>query len=976
MADAMPSSRVAKVAIGLDIRGLRQQKEALKREIADIGKVKIDGSAAKALSAIMGKDAINRVGELRKGIASIGEEMRKAGQKSAAAFDINRIRLMTREMTRLNSELRQYEAALSGVAGLPQPRRGSAPSGGSGGSGGTQTTPSVTPPSGGQSGPAGRRNPIGSAFSSLRGAMATVGMGIGVGWAVGRQQELAKGGMGIRELVGGTVGGQSQYGFTKGERQERGMSIARGSGRRMSDADITGLTNQSEMLQRAHGISGEDYGRSFGAARRAGIGDEGGFIRRTVGDAGRMGMEGAKTQEYLSEMTGYLESVSKGVNVNEDSLRGFAHSLGQLDFFKADPARIFEAIKGLENTFKNPASPYQQFGTYQAIQGATKDATGRTMSAAGVEERRDIGLFGGNDKKTAKRYEKLFGKGNTMSDVYSTGGDDIMRRFLKEQYDASIQQGGGDAAASQYMFKQATGIKGEAGSELFRSTGEGKLDKKALDKARRGMQTPEQKAAANMEKQEGAILKFAARVDDFKNAVSEFINNGVMKFVSWVDKLAEVHKVFSSDIVKFGIAIAAIAGAKALGGVATGSGAGALAGGGMLGKGLLLVEAAAVGAIIGTAMRDKLDEWTKGEWSNTVDRFWNAVAKLWGGGVDTKGMDTDESRKKLIGQYGEDAVRKADKGISDSTIKAGFAYGGDKLNSKIGDELNYIQTRNADLAAAGVSEADRTKAIEKEVAERRERDAAKEAKRAKAVAQMKLLEAGKTRPQDLPDAAKNLVARGMLGDKQHEALMDEFSFLKPELQAAAAAELGDDTKAPTQAKSRGGFIGAFADGGQVPNEKMQKLAEGMKKQFGGGEPIDIAGKLKALWGSTSLGEDINTSIAAARKKKGIESHMAGGAIGTDTMMAAVTPGEFVVNARDSSKNMPALAYANAGGSIKPDFSSMPSSVDINSGTIEDALSGNTSAIQTLTKALMGSASGSPGMKQIPRGPSNVRYGRS
>lgn len=113
----------------------------------------------------------------------------------------------------------------------------------------------------------------------------------------------------------------------------------------------------------------------------------------------------------------------------------------------------------------------------------------------------------------------------------------------------------------------------------------------------------------------------------------------------------------------------------------------------------------------------------------------------------------------------------------------------------------------------------------------------------------------------------------------------------------------------------------------------------------------------------------------------------GKAIGTDTVNAKLTPGEFVVNARSTSQNTMALVHANAGGKIRAmsdggvyggEAGAMPDMPGFDTGGLAEALGSNTGATSVLTKVLLalaqGGMVGSTSLKQPPRG-SHMRFGR-
>jgi len=219
--------------------------------------------------------------------------------------------------------------------------------------------------------------------------LAAIGVTAGVGALYQRGQGLAKQQILTQQLAGAGLGGErSKLGFTRMERLQRSEGISQALGRRTTEEELTGMVNQGEQFTRAFGVDAGQQGQVMKAARKAGVDDQQKFLATSIGDAVTMGLEGSALTEYLGSMTGYLDTMSKGMDINEGSLRGFAGTLGSLPFFSKNPERIFDAINRLDETFKG-GDRFQQSQAVQAI----RDVGGQGLSASAVEARRGMGTL-------------------------------------------------------------------------------------------------------------------------------------------------------------------------------------------------------------------------------------------------------------------------------------------------------------------------------------------------------------------------------------------------------------------------------------------------------------------------------------------------------------------------------------------------------------------------------------------------------
>lgn len=404
----------------------------------------------------------------------------------------------------------------------------------------------------------GPANSVASMLSSPLGVMGAVGLGAvaaGIGAAFSRQLEQSKAGLALRSLSGNAIVkgyGSQNYGLK--DRYDRGLQIAGAAGKDLTDASLTKFVDSSEKMERAFGISGGQYASTMGTARKAGISDQDKFISGVIGDAVAVKLSGSAVGEYLAQMTGYMESMSKGVDIDDRSLRGMASALGNMEFFKKDPSRIFDALRGIEGAFKDN-DPYMQYLSYRSIQGASKEE----MSPAGVELRRDMGLFGNkaSNEEMAEMRRLMPG----LADVYDISGKDAIEGRAKIAFNDYLGRGERTKEGDQI------GAKGFAGAmnlnvnqarpimmDMLKWIEDGKkiedwkMSKGDEKKYEDAMKTPEDRAADVLSSEQAREIKYEQQLGIFADSISKFTMDGVDKFVNVVKTIEETFKV--SDKVK------------------------------------------------------------------------------------------------------------------------------------------------------------------------------------------------------------------------------------------------------------------------------------------------------------------------------------------------------------------------------------------------------------------------------------------
>jgi len=898
-------ARQAKIKLGLDIKPLKEATAEAKKALEDIGNVKLDKSIKKAFNKQALKDMTHQATLYRSIISDATKELTSMGKSSEKAWDHKRAQKLVETIRQTKNELRdlsRMQRSMSPVGGIM---------GGIGGLGGGMGRVSGMNP-----------RAIGGRF------LGGLGLSLGVGMAIHRSLGQATQSMALRELTGGTtVGTGSQFGFTRSERRARGLEVARGMGRNVTGAELTGQVNLGEALQRSFGISGGSFGAAIGAARKAGVKNQGEFVADAVGDAVADGITGSAVGEYLSSMTSYLATMSKGVDIDDKSLRGFAGALGDMDFFKRSPERIFDTIQNLGKTFSGGGNQFQQFLSYRAFQGAS--GVGGADSASAFRVRQNLGLFGGN-KGLAEKFNKLGMK--DVAKTISTGGATIINEMLKTAFKDAVAGGNGKSATSLAIFQETTGLHGQSGPEIFaklmgqkQRTGRVRgLASGDIKKFKDAMLSPQQRAEKNMKSFDGSVLKFGQRVDDIQNLISDNLTSAVTKFVGAVDKFADMAGIHD-DLTKL---IAVLAGGKAVGllskgfrgGGGLGGPGGAILGGGgvknTLGTLIGVAGAFELGREFGKGARDILNKWTDNEFENSLDKFWSKIT----GGFD---FSNEEKFRNFTTDKGPSLIREARK-------QGMIGEKGVLSQNKMRDIFNFSRGQDEDISNAALLKMYQT-----------------EEKR-------KL-----TGIQDKKNRAmiENMV--GIVsdtGDDDVSNAVDEFSEgHTPTFQTGGSvmSRRNRDKRSDAAAKF-------FRNKGRG-NSKLSKIWDAIKKSFGG-EDLLRTGPQRA-----------------ARKMRG---HQAGGAI--DSVNIKASDGEFIVNREDTSRNLGALIHANNGGLIQPIgasamSSSMPTDMpsggplpDVQSNT--DAMDANTQAIIQLAQALSGMGRNEP-QRGFPRGPSS-RLGKA
>jgi hypothetical protein len=495
----------AKISLGLDITPFRKELDKVRSDIKNLGKADLGKDLNRSFKDNYLTTLKEQVKTYEEMIKSSEAGLNRLAAASERGFDDKNVKQYVETVAKLKDLLRETAKEAAQLE-IGKPGSGSFP--------GMRAQASE---GGGISIPPMMKRLLGPAlgiFAAQR--MARAGYN--------RVLENADPVLQLQALTGGQdIGADSSLGFSHLERRRRAVGISRQAGRDMTGDELGRASNLSEILERGFGVEQGAFTQAFGAARRAGIQDPSQFIEQAAGGATMAGMTGSAIEEYLSQMTGYLESVSKGVNIDDASLQGFAQSLGKLEFFQQDPARIFEALRGMEGAFKDQ-DPYQNFLSIRALSAAS----GGNLSMAGIEARRDLGLFGGSvDEKTRRQFTEG-GMGGAL-DIFNVSGENMLNERARMSF--RDIQGMPDQQARLYHFAESMGLNVNQAAPLLgdileqvkqgKQIGEIEVSKFRIEGLKEAMKSNEERARENMETFHGSVIRFDRAVDDFKDAAAE-----------------------------------------------------------------------------------------------------------------------------------------------------------------------------------------------------------------------------------------------------------------------------------------------------------------------------------------------------------------------------------------------------------------------------------------------------------------------
>jgi len=630
-------AKIAKVSLSADVKEFQQKIGETKKLLLDMSKLKINPTISDDFEKKFKEDLTKSAEQLEDKIKDIEKAYNKMASKGVDAYSDERAKKLVQEHSEYNKKLEETKKLLDDINKKQDPKTAS-------------------------SAPQKRGGGLISSMTGKAGQAASMlGLSLGFGGLISRGGSLARSEMGVQELTGGTTIGdkRSELGFSRSERVDRARGLAESAGRKMSSEELTSQVDFGEKLQRAFGISSGQQAGAMGAARRAGVEDQQKFLGNAVSDALVAGLEGSSISEYLGSMTSYMEGMSKGVDINDGSLRGFSGALANMDFFKKNPERIFDAINNIDAVFKGG----DRFQQAQAALAITQ-VSGGTASPAEVEVRRQMGLFGSLDKDTMKSA----GFSNKEIKALSTDGGEIVTQMFKN----IMKEGSGEATGSQFQrFLTATNLEGNAGGglEIFNKLKNNEsLDLKDMDKLKGANKSPEERMNDQLNKtmntHAGEVLKASAIIQDAVDKLAIELTTMTSKLIVGMDDLGVSFETLGKIIIASTIANTAsgMMGGKGLSGLL--GGASKLGVGGMAMKAGAVGMAGLAGYAVGTGINYGADKLTTeenqfGEKSNIFERGMGKAATLLPEGL---GGISDEQYNLMYGNKSIDPKINQDVG--------------------------------------------------------------------------------------------------------------------------------------------------------------------------------------------------------------------------------------------------------------------------------------------------------------------------
>lgn len=562
------ATRQARISISADIGTLKERVDQAKRLLSTISQVKVDPNFSRQFEKALGDSLQKNAERVKNQIDMVNKRLEQMGKASEEVFDSRKAERLTLALGRLKGQLQDIERTQKsiGVPGAAAPGAGGAGVGAGGGLAGGLTR-------------------FGGGAMRLAGL---IGVGLGVGSLYSRRLQISQESMAIRQLSGGaTVGRESELGFTPQERRARALELVRGAGRGMNETEITRMTNLSERLERAYGITGEEAASAIGAARRGGVQDQEQFLTNAVSAAVMAGMDGSRIGEFLQSITGYMEQLSQGISVDNKSLIGLAGALSEVPFFRDNAQRTIQTLEMVSDAFRS-RDRFQQALSSRAIQGAA----GRPLGPFGVEIRRQLGLFGGlrPDRPEDARLLQLFRSqsgGADFAAALQTGGTDLFRSRARQAMEATE---GMDVGARALQFIERMGLgqspQGiESGLRMFGEMlqGGGRISEDTIKKAQEAMVDPTERLNRNMQTLDGRMLDLNSNVQVLNDILADRVTIASLAVYDQLKQLVSELKqkgLMSGSGTELAANVATgaviVGGAAALGGGLLKRGAGAL----------------------------------------------------------------------------------------------------------------------------------------------------------------------------------------------------------------------------------------------------------------------------------------------------------------------------------------------------------------------------------------------------------------
>jgi hypothetical protein len=325
----------------------------------------------------------------------------------------------------------------------------------------------------------------------------------------GRSLELADQRLAIRGLTrgGNLPDEESALGYKGDERRANAAKFARQAGG-VGAFDLTRMTNMGEQVERAYGVSQDQSSGLMGSARRAGASSPQAQMKvmsSAIGAAVRAGLEGGKIGEYLQGMESYLSEMSDGMNINTDSLNGFAGALSAMPFFRSSPERAFSALRGMDQAF----SGGDRFQQAQGGRAILKSAPNSSVSS--IEMRRELGLFGEVNPETLDKLDK----GGMDTRALRVKPEKIIKNIFDEIKASTKNMKQEDQV---FALSKRLGVSTSAALDIYSSGNTGDFAS-AAKKAKRAQMSPEERLAETYRDSEKTMKDFSSSLDHLATVI-------------------------------------------------------------------------------------------------------------------------------------------------------------------------------------------------------------------------------------------------------------------------------------------------------------------------------------------------------------------------------------------------------------------------------------------------------------------------
>ena len=494
-------SRTAKITLTAEVRGFKQAVGDARKTLESLSDIQLDNDSVKKLKDMLGKELTQRAKDVKEKMESINSELKSMSESDA--FDSKKAAEYTKALKGMKETLEDIKKTQDDIAKTPLDQFVDKLKGGGGKLGGLL----------GGGGGKGGGGMIGGLLSGggLTRILGPLAAAFGVRGMFNRLDSQADANLKVRGLAsdGGKVGGMSGLGFTQLERAQRGAEMAQAMGGG-SAADITRMVDMGETVERAFGVDGGTSSGFVSASRRAGGSASGKEMSNAIGAAVAAGLEGSKISEYLGAMTGYMESLSQGVNIDQSSLTGFAGALSSMPFFRNDPSRSFSTIRSLDATFKG-GDAFQTAMANRAIM-----RTAGPLDAAQLSNRRAAGLFGNNlDASTMAQLKKA----GVNTKGLQTSGADIIQGMFADTMESTAGMSGDERLNA---FRQRLGMDFGDSATLFAQLSSGRgPSKDMVKKFQEAQMSPEERLQKTMGNLDGSVKQLGAAIDRLILTISE-----------------------------------------------------------------------------------------------------------------------------------------------------------------------------------------------------------------------------------------------------------------------------------------------------------------------------------------------------------------------------------------------------------------------------------------------------------------------